>query len=179
MTTALAWTTVALGGLGGLVAVMTLVGWTLPRRHVAARTLGLPVTPAVAWQTLADFPGQMTWRRGLAAVDRLPDPGEGEVWRERHGRHVVAFRTAEATPPSRLVRRVADEQGPFRGTWEFAGQPAAGPATCRVTLTERGEVANPFLRFVNRFVIGQATTLEGYLRDLAAKFGADPTLDAG
>ncbi len=178
MTTALAWFVVALGALVGMVVAMTLVGYCLPRRHVASRSLALLIDPEQVWKTLIDYPGQMSWRRGLTAVERRPDSDGAEVWLESFGRNAVDFRTAEATPPSLLVRRIDDEVGPFRGRWEFSLEPGPALKGCRVTLPEHGEVDNPFFRFVTRFVIGPATTLEGFLKDLAAKFGAAPRLEA-
>lgn len=173
MTTILAWLGVAAGGLVGAVAAMTLLGCLMPRSHVAARSALVAADPAEVWRAATDFPGQATWRRGLAAVERRPDRDGAEVWRERHGRNVVDFRTEAAEPPRRLVRAIAEEDGRFRGSWEIRIEPVIGPTTSRVTIVERGSVPNPFFRFVNRFAIGQATRIEGYLRDLAAKYGSD------
>ena len=169
MPTLLAWLGVALGALIGMAAAMTLVGACLPHQHVASRTRTVAAGPVAVWAAVADFPGQTTWRRDLLAVERRPDSGGDEVWRERSGRHALTFRTAEASPPGRLVRAIDDEHGPFRGRWEFAIEPGPAEGQSRVALTEVGEVANPFFRFINRFVIGQATTLEGYLADLDRK----------
>ena len=170
MTTALVWFAVALGALVGMVVAMTLVGYGLPRQHVVTRTRTLPVDPPTAWAALVDFPGQVAWRRGLTAIDRLPDADGAEVWREQSGRRAVAFRTVIADPPTRLVRQVDNQRGPFRGRWEFAVEPGPGPGRCRVTLTEFGEVANPLFRYLTRFMIGQATSVERYLADLERKF---------
>ena len=172
--TALAWLGVASGAAAGAVAAMFLVGCFLPRQHVVARTLLLPVPAATVWATLVDFPGQPAWRPGLVAVDRLPDSGGVETWRERSGRHAVTFRVVEATPPGHLVRQVAADDGPFAGRWEFEIEPVVSPASSRVTLIERGAIGNPLLRFANRFVLGQATGVESYLNDLARRFGGEP-----
>ena len=43
-----------------------------------------------------------------------------------------------------------------------------------VTIVERGEVSNPVFRFVSRFVMGHARTIEDYLNDLARKFAVSP-----
>lgn len=174
MTTALAWLGVVLGALVGAGAAMTLVGWCLPRHHQVARTLLLPVPPAAVWETLVDYPGQVTWRRGLTAVTRQPDRDGAAVWRERRGRHALDLRTVAATPPRHLVRQIGAEDGPLRGQWEWALEPVVTPASTRLTLTERGEVGNPLVRFVNRFVIGQGATATGFLRDLARRFGTEP-----
>ena len=174
MTTVLAWLGVIIGAVVGALVAMTLLGSLLPRRHLVARTLLLPVPVRDVWNSIADFPGQPSWRRGLTAVERLPDQDRHEVWRETMGQHAIAFRTTESVAPNRLERVIVEENGPFQGRWEFRLESVVSPASSRLTLVERGEVAHPWFRFVNRFVIGQATTLEGYLKDLAAKFGVEP-----
>jgi hypothetical protein len=45
------------------------------------------------------------------------------------------------------------------------------PDGCRLNITERGEVYNPFFRFVSRFVLGYTNTMDTYLRNVAHKFG--------
>ncbi len=174
MTTALAWLAVLLGGLVGAVAAMTLVGWALPRQHTASLTVLLPVPAATVWASLVDPPGQVTWRRDLIAVDRLPSVNDAEVWRERSGRHSLTFRTLESRPTTHLVRQIDDDHGRFRGRWEFQLETVISPGNSRLTVTEHGEVDPPFFRFVNRFVIGRATTLQRFLGDLARKFGGEP-----
>ena len=174
ITTALAWLAVAIGAAAGAVLTMTLLGCLLSRQHVASRTILLPVPAATVWAALVDHPGQAAWRRGPLRVYRLPDRAGAEVWREHSGRHAVTFRTVAAEPTARLVRAIDDERSPFQGSWEFRLEPVISPANSRLTLIERGEVAAPLLRFVNRFVMGQATTVQNYLVDLAHKFGAEP-----
>jgi hypothetical protein len=39
-----------------------------------------------------------------------------------------------------------------------------------LTITENGEVYNPLFRFVSRFIMGHAATIEKYQRDVAAHF---------
>jgi hypothetical protein len=61
------------------------------------------------------------------------------------------------------------DQSAFGGTWTFEVEPAADG--CNVTITERGEVYNPFFRFMGRFVLGYSGTLNAYLQALARHFG--------
>ncbi len=56
MTTLFAWLGVALVALAGMVAAMILVGWFLPRQHVASRALMLPVAPEAVWNVLMIIP---------------------------------------------------------------------------------------------------------------------------
>jgi hypothetical protein len=82
--------------------------------------------------------------------------------------------TVEMVPPQKLVTRIADPKLPFGGTWAFEIAPTAEGATLRIT--ERGYVTNPFFRFMSRFVFGQTSTMESYLRSLAKKFGEEPQI---
>ena len=43
----------------------------------------------------------------------------------------------------------------------------------RRIISEEGEVYDPFIRLVWRFIRGHRKTLEAYLRDLARKFGEE------
>ena len=174
MTTVLAWLGVASGALVGAVVVMSLLGWWMPSRYVTSQSLLLPVPVAEVWASLVDYPGQTAWRRGLSAVDRLPDDGPTEVWRERFGRSATLSRTIEARSPAWLVRESAAEGEAVRRRWEFALEPVVTPSNTRITLTERGEIRNPLRRFVVRFITGRSRTLRNFLRDLAGRFNARP-----
>ena len=174
MTTALAWLGVACGATVGAVAAMTLLGWLMPSRYVTSQSFLLPVPVSDVWTALGDYPGQLAWRRGLTAVDRLPDEGSTEVWHERFGRSATRSRTIEALSPNWLVRQSDDEAESIRRRWEFALEPVISPRNTRITLTERGEIHNPLRRFVVRFITGQSRIMKNYLRDLAGRFNAKP-----
>ena len=69
--------------------------------------------------------------------------------------------------PSLLVTRIADPKLPFGGTWTYRLAPAAGGT--QVTITEDGEVYNPFFRFMSRFVFGYQATLNEFAKNLEAR----------
>jgi len=164
------WVLASVGILAGLVAVVAAVGSFLPQEHVASRTLKLPQPPDVVWQVITDRPGQPTWRTDLKSIEPFPQRNGREVWQEvsRRGDRLT-LEALEIVPPRRLVTRIADEDLPFGGRWEYEIIPAA--SGCQVTITEIGQVYNPIFRFISRFVIGHTATIEQYLKALAAKFG--------
>ena len=174
MTTTLAWLGVACGSLVGALAAMTLIGWLMPSRYGVSQSFLLPVPVADVWAILDDYPGQTAWRRDLIAVDRLPDEGSTEVWRERFERSATRSWTVEARSPAWLVRQSDLEGGAIQRRWEFALEPVVSPSNTRITLTERGEIRNPLRRFVIRFIIGRSRTLKNLLSDLAGRFDARP-----
>ena len=148
------------------------VGLALPREHVAARRVRLRRPPEQVWMRIRDHAAEPGWRPQLDRVERLPDEGGRERWKEVQGRSSLTFETLEAVPPRKLVRRIADEKLPFGGSWTIeVGDDGAGGSVAAVT--EHGEVKHPLFRVINRFVIGHTRTIDGYLNDLATSFGED------
>lgn len=164
------WILAPVAVLVSLLLIVLAVGLSIPRRHVASRTLKTNQPPQVVWAALTDYEGQPAWRKDLKKVERLPDKNGHEVWREVYeDGSPLTMETAEAVAPERLVRIIADEGGPFSGRWEYDIKPEG--AGSRLTITERGEVPNPLFRFVSRFMIGHTYFMEKFQKDLAAKFG--------
>jgi hypothetical protein len=58
-------------------------------------------------------------------------------------------------------------------TWTFAIEPAGNESRTMVTITEDGEAYNPVFRFVSRFVLGQAHTIDAYLKAMASTAGEE------
>lgn len=110
----------------------------------------LPVAHRVSRSARYAEPIEKVW-------DAVSDP--------RSARAFGALRFEQATPvPGRiLVRRLVGERD-FGGTWTYELEPD-GSGTC-LTITEDGEVRSPLLRFLSRFVLGHARTIESYLEDL-------------
>ncbi len=128
-----------------IVVVVTLVGRSLPIGHVASRTATFRLTPEEVWAAIND-PALLSSR------------GVGDV----------KFETLESLPPKLLVRRVVGEKD-FGGTWTCDIASSAGRTT--LTITENGEVYNPFFRFVSRFIIGHHRTIDGTMAALRKRFG--------
>jgi hypothetical protein len=164
------WVLASVGVFAGLVMLIAAAGSLLPKEHVASRTLKLSQPPEAVWQAITDRPSQPSWRSDLKIIERFPDRNGHEVWQEVSQRgDRLTLEAMESIPPRRLVTRIADEDLPFGGRWEYEITPAA--SGCHLTITEIGEIYNPIFRFIGRFVIGHAATIEQYLRALAAKFG--------
>jgi hypothetical protein len=162
--------------LAGVFALILLVGSFLPRAHCVARALPTRQSPAALWQAISNIAGVPDWHPEVLRVERLPDRNGREVWRETYkGNYPLQLETVEATPPRRLVRSIADEKGPFHGRWEFEIAPTGDGS--RLTITEHGEIPNPFFRFMARLFMNPAVYLEMYLKALAAKFGEAAALE--
>jgi uncharacterized protein YndB with AHSA1/START domain len=166
----LSWVVIVLAVLAGLFVLIVLVGALLPRRHVAARTSHVGRPPEAVWEVLTDYSLVPTWHKEVVAIDPLPARAGRAVWRQTFkGNYPVLLEVAEATVPRHLAWVIGDEKGPFRGRWDFKLEPADGG--CRVILTERGEIPNPFYRFMARLLLDPAKYLERYLQALVGRLG--------
>jgi hypothetical protein len=162
------WILIAAGALVVLVVLVALVGSMLPARHHATRKARFRVSPEALYAVLA---GPPDWRTGVKSFGVLPDQdGRKRWWEEDSHRQKVTYELVEEKPPTRLVTRIADRGLPFGGAWTFEIAPAAGGGS-ELRIQEDGEVYNVIFRFLARFFFGYTASIEGYLRDLATKFG--------
>jgi hypothetical protein len=162
--------------LTGVLILVTLIGCLLPKDHVATRIGRYHQSSEAIWRAITDVDAMPSWREGVKSVERLPDRNGLPAHVEVTSSGKIPLETMEMTPPQKLVSRIADPKLPFGGTWTFEIAPAAEGATLRIT--ERGYVTNPFFRFMSRFLFGQTSTLESYLKSLAKKFGEQPQIGA-
>jgi hypothetical protein len=167
--TAMKWALYIGGGLVLLVGIVALIGALLPQGHVASRMARYRQSPAAIWSALVDIEAYPSWRSDLEKVELLPARDGHPMWRETVDRQPVLMERMEEVPEQRMVGRIADTTLPFGGYWIYELRPDGEGSA--LTITERGEVYNPIFRFVNRFIMGQGTSLERYLRDLGGKLG--------
>ena len=140
------WILIALVVVAAVVAVIAAIGATLPRDHVATRSLAVRRPPEEVWPAIM----QATAASGVP-VD-----------------------VVESDPPRRQVTRVKDTEKMFGGTWTITI--TRSPTGSTLTITEDGWVGNPIFRFVSRYVMGHHATMDGMLKDVAKKFGEQPEL---
>ena len=138
------WILIAIAALGVVVALVAVIGATLPRNHVASRSLAVRRSPEEIWPVIM----QATASSGVP-VDVI-----------------------QSDPPRRQVTRVKDTEKMFGGTWTITVTPTATGGT--LTITEDGWVGNPIFRFVSRYVMGHHATMDGMLKEVAKKFGEEP-----
>ena len=94
-----------------------------------------------------------------------------------HHHQKIVYELVEARPPERLAVRIAGQGLPFGGTWTFHITPLAGGGS-ELRIDEDGEIYNLIFRFMARFFFGYTASIEGYLRDLGAKFGEPVSIEA-
>lgn len=165
------WLLYIVGGVAGLVAIVTAIGYALPRDHVATRAATFPAPPDRVWAALVDVTAYPSWRSDVASVEPLPPRNGLPAWKEHSKRgDAITFAFDLMAPPSRLTATITDPSLPFGGSWEYA-LTSEGTGT-RLVVTEYGEVRNPIFRFVSRFFMSPTATMETFLTALGRQFGA-------
>jgi hypothetical protein len=165
--------TLILLGLGlGIVGLVVVIGYMLPVSHLASRTIKLRVPADRVWTAISDFKGSVGWRDDLKSVEQVEHRPGVFAWKEigKNG-DSLTYLILEATPETKLVRKVADEGIPFGGTWTFEMN-GENEGTL-LTVTENGEVYNPIFRFVSRFVFGHYASIDKYFAQLKRHFGEE------
>lgn len=152
------------------LAAIVLTAWVLgtraPRAHVASLTRTLALPPHLLFAMLSEVEAYPSWRSGVRGVRR--ERADRYVETTRHGE--IAYRILAEVRDARRVVAIDDPTLPFGGSWTFEIVPdATGTgAGSRLTITERGEVGPPLMRFVSAYLIGHERTLRQFLDDLAA-----------
>ena len=162
-----------LAGLVGIVLAIVVVGFLIPKQHVASRALVLRQKPEDVFALISDFKSAPTWRSEVRQVELLPEANEHARFREIGSTGALTMEVTQWNPPRRMVTRIADKGLPFGGSWIFEIAPTAGG--CQLNITERGEIYNPVFRFVSRFILGYERTLNTYLQSVSRKFGENTT----
>ncbi len=141
---------------------VVLIGYALPKEHVASRKVVLRASPEDVFALIA---GASDWR-GMKYELLSKSPLK---WRETDkSGDTITYERVETVPSKKIVNRIADPKLPFGGSWIYEVTPE-GTGTS-FTITENGEVYNPLFRFVSRFILGHTATIEKYQRDVAAHF---------
>ena len=154
-------------GALGLVAFLVLVlaiGWLLPVGHRASRTVVVTASPDKVFAIVTDMARYPEWNSAVERVEVTGDPGAGQRARLFGSFGEIPYVVETFEPPSRLVTRIDGTDMDFGGTWTYELRPS-GTGT-EITITEDGEVYNPFFRFMSRFVFGHHATIDQFLADL-------------
>lgn len=167
----LKWLLIVGVGLVGLVAAVALIGWTMPREHIASSTVIIQRPPDRVWAVVRDLAAVDTWWPDVQRSERVDDERGREVYRHvQKSGYAMSFVVVESKPPSILVTEIdATSNAPFGGRWTYQIAPMDGGS--RVTITEDGWIANPFFRFMANLFLGMHRTMDSYLEALGRHFG--------
>jgi Polyketide cyclase / dehydrase and lipid transport len=157
--------------LSGILILITMIGYLLPKEHTVTRETRFHQPPKVLWKTITDIDDMPAWRQGLKSVKRLPDKNGLPAWVETLDSGIIPLETVASQPPSKLVVRIADPKLPFGGTWTYEITPLSSGSN--LLIREDGEIYNPLFRFLARFVFGYTATIDAYLKSVSKKFGEE------
>ena len=160
---------IVLGVVVFSIAVVAAIGALLPKRHVIARSANFKASPEKLYVLIA---GDQSWRPDVKGCELIAGQ-EGRRFQRETSKHgeTILYELTDEKPPAAIVRRIAAENLPYGGSWSFELQPVEGGT--RVRITEDGEVYNPIFRFVSKFVIGQTSTLDTYLKAMGKAAAED------
>jgi len=162
------WILIVVGVLAALAALIAIVGWSLPVKHVASRQRTFAASPDVMWRIITDVDAFPSWRSDVKRVEWVANAGP-VTWVEHGSSGRITFSIDASDPPRRLVTRIADPSLPFGGNWTYDLAPSGGGT--QLTITENGEIYNPVFRALARFVFGYEATMTAYLDALGRKVG--------
>jgi uncharacterized protein YndB with AHSA1/START domain len=161
------WIVWIVAGIAIAGALVVVIGYSLPKGHTATASTHVAMPPEAVYSILTDVDKYPSWRPGVKTLTRQPDREGRPAWTEEVSGMKIPLYFETMERPSRLVARIADPSLPFGGTWTYRMAPAVGGT--QVTITEDGEVYNPFFRFMSRFVFGYQATLDEFVKNLKGR----------
>jgi uncharacterized protein YndB with AHSA1/START domain len=157
-----------------LAGAAYLYARSIPARQTHTRTTTLKQAPEALFALLTDLPNFPKWNRNLAKVEMLPPVDGKEATRQTYkGDMQMIIITTESMPPTRLVRSMGDDGGPFQGSWTYEISRAADGS--QIVLTEHSEMNNPFFRLMVK-VFSPTKYMDEHLEDMAKHFGETPVI---
>lgn len=154
-----------LGGLVALIAVVLLVGSTLPIKHTASRAIVLNANSQQVWRLITNYADMPKWRKELLKVEMVQAANGNEIWQEfETEKESLDFETIEQIDGQKLVRKIVGDRSDFGGTWTFILVDNGDKAS--LTITEDGEVYNILFRFVSKFFMGHYASMDKYIKQL-------------
>ncbi len=97
-----------LGVLAGILILVTLIGYLLPKEHTVTREARFHQPQEVVWKTITDIDAMPSWRQGLRSVTRLHDKSGLPAWVETLDSGIIPLETVASLPPATLIVRIAD-----------------------------------------------------------------------
>lgn len=164
----LLWTFILAALIVAVLVATLVIGWKAPKAHTVTREAEFAQTVEALWAAVADFASLPAWMPGIRRVQKLDAVDGRERWRYQTVEGDMTVEVVRRSEPSELVIRTVNSDLGFGGTWTYRISPATGGSL--VTIGEEGWVANPFFRFMTRYVFGEASTVEQTLLALGRRF---------
>lgn len=152
--------------------VATTTGALISPGHTTALTAVIPAERQAVWDLLDDVANYPEWNPIVKQTEMLDPVGGSRVWRETDpGGGTITFREIAVEPPASRIVEVYDDEAPYEARWDYSLEEENG--NTRLTIMETGEIPNPFLRFVMRFIVGNDRFQRTYFESIAEHFGEE------
>jgi hypothetical protein len=164
------WILGIVAGLAVLIALLWGAGAMMPERHRATVSRDIfAALPTVAAKVRA-VEAQAAWRSGVRAITVNSRDANGTVrYVEQGSNGEMPFVFRETSSDREFVSTIDTESLPFGGTWTIT-LTAVDAARTRIMIVEDGVVRAPIFRVLSRYVFGHTSTMDAYVKDLAASF---------
>jgi hypothetical protein len=156
------------GILVGLVLLALVVGLLRPAGHVAATRAEYLAAPAEVWSAVSDWERWGEWQPEIRTVERLDDRNDHPVLMTSGSWGNMPMEIMESDAGRRFVTEL--DGGAFRGRWTYELERTERGTM--LTITEEGEVTNPFFRALMIFHDNHATMFD-YHRALGSRLGVE------
>jgi uncharacterized protein YndB with AHSA1/START domain len=153
-----------------VIAMVVIVGTSLPVKHTVTREATYRATPAQLFELILNVSDYPTWQKSVSRVEILPEIDGKPRARETNGGTAITYEFSDIVPNQRMVSRIADDKLPFGGSWTYELIPASTGDATTLRITENGEVYNVIFRFVSRFVMGHSATIDKYLDAVGTRY---------
>ncbi len=166
------WILIILAAVVIVGLAISLVGTLLPREHKVTRATHFKCPPSLLYAVVHDFAAYPAWNSNAQTVEMLAPTNGRAAYRviSRHG--AVTYVVTDDLPAEKLVLKIADENLPYGGSWNYAF--TSDRSGTRLEITEQGFIKKPVFRFFARFVFGYTRSIETCFRDLKRKLGETP-----
>lgn len=148
--------------LAALIIIMVFIGRSLPEKHTASQTRSFASSPDDVWKVVTNVSEWKSWRKGVKeAAMRGPD-----TFLEKGSNGDVEYRISNSVAGVSHTTTIITKDLPYGGAWHYVFEKEG--SGCKLTITENGEVYNPFFRFMSKYIFGHDGTLKTYMNDLQA-----------
>lgn len=149
--------------LAMIILVMVFIGRSLPEKHAASQTKSFTSSPEEVWTVVTAVGEWRSWRKSVKEV-AMTGP---DTFREKGSNGEIEYRISDSVPGVSFTTTIITKGLPYGGAWRYEfGKEGNG---CKLTITENGEVYNPFFRFMSKYIFGHDGTLKAYMNDLQAR----------
>lgn len=149
--------------LAAFIIIMIFIGRSLPEKHTASITRSFAASPDEVWKVVTNVSEWKSWRKGVKEVSMMG----ADTFKENSSNGEVEYRISNSIPGVSHTSTIITKDLPYGGAWNYVFEKEG--SGCKLTITENGEVYNPFFRFMSKYIFGHDGTLKGYMNDLQAR----------